>query len=73
MTADPKDVLTEMLARAFPLATGEQLSRSTEQFRKIVDNERRRSAQAERIMILAHLRNTGHFAAYDTVKELPRE
>lgn len=29
-----EDALTEMLARAFPIATGEQLSHATERFRR---------------------------------------
>lgn len=73
MSAGAEDALTEMLCRAFPLANGEQLSRGTEQFRKIVDNERRRSAIAAKIRIADFLRSHGHYAAVDLLKELPNE
>lgn len=73
MSADMEDVLTEVLCRAFPLASGEQLLRGAEQFRKIIDNERRRSAVAARIRITDFLRSHGHYAAVDLLKELPNE
>lgn len=71
MSADAEDALTEMLCRAFPLATGEQLVRGTEQFRKIIDSERRQSAAVVRVAASWLLRRHGYNAAADLLQELP--
>lgn len=52
---------------------GEQIKAGTEQFRRIVENEHRRAARAERSMLADYLRNTGHYAAVDLIRKLPND